>query len=462
MAVTFKDCPDQTAKERITLLVVSVVQFLGPFMASAVGVALPAIGRAFNAGAAQLGRVEVDYLLAFALILIPAGRFSDIYGRKKVFTTGLGIFSFATVMLCFAWSIESFIAMRFVQGAGSAMITGTSMAILTSVFPACRRGYAMGIVVGCLYIALSAGPALGGVMVTHLGWQSLFYGVLPFCAVAMILILRGLKDEWADAAGETFDWKGAAVYVVALSMIVYGLTADEGKVALGIAFCGVAAMIYFVWLERKTSFPVLDVKLIFSNREFAFSNLATFINYASSFSLTFLFSLYLQYVKGFTPQIAGVLLIVQPIVQSILAPISGKLSDKYPPTNIASLGMILCAAGIGVATLVDGQSSLVLIGGMLFLLGLGFGFFSTPNLNAIMGSVKPEQYGTASGFVSTMRTMGMLSSMTFVTLMLRYNMGDAPVSVETQGAFLLSMHTVFLVFLVLSLLGVGFSFIRNR
>jgi MFS family permease len=153
---------DDAASAAVTLFVVSVVQFLTPFMLSAVGVALPAIGREFSASAVQLGLVETVYIFAFSLFLIPAGRLGDIYGRKRIFTIGILVFTAGTVLISLAFTIESFIVFRFFQGCGGAMISGTSVAILSSVFPPDNRGRAMGIIVGCVYLGLSLGPVLSG------------------------------------------------------------------------------------------------------------------------------------------------------------------------------------------------------------------------------------------------------------------------------------------------------------
>ena len=144
---TSKNPSDDAVSSAAILFVVSAVQFLTPFMLSAVGVALPAIGREFSATAVQLGLVETVYIFAFSLFLIPAGRLGDIYGRKRIFTIGIIVFTAGTVLVSLAFTIESFIGFRFIQGCGGAMISGTSVAILSSVFPAANRGRAMGIIV---------------------------------------------------------------------------------------------------------------------------------------------------------------------------------------------------------------------------------------------------------------------------------------------------------------------------
>ena len=213
------------------LFVVSAVQFLTPFMLSAVGVALPAIGREFSASAVQLGLVETVYIFAFSLFLIPAGRLGDIYGRKRIFTIGILVFTVGTVLISLAFTIESFIMFRFFQGCGGAMISGTSVAILSSVFPPDRRGQAMGIIVACVYLGLSLGPVLSGFMVTHLGWRWIFYlGVLVelFCLCLTVLKLKG---EWAEARGERFDFVGTLLYIISLFCLIYGtLNQKEGGI----------------------------------------------------------------------------------------------------------------------------------------------------------------------------------------------------------------------------------------
>jgi EmrB/QacA subfamily drug resistance transporter len=454
---------DYTASGPVILFVVSAVQFLTPFMLSAVGVALPTIGREFSASAVQLGLIETVYILAFSLFLLPAGRMGDIYGRKRIFTIGILVFTMGTAMVSLAFTMKSFILFRFLQGSGGAMITGTSIAILSSVFPPEKRGRAMGIIVGCVYLGLSLGPVLSGFMVTHLGWRWIFYfGVLIelFC---LTLTLSKLKGEWADARGERFDMIGTVLYCVSLFCLIYGtLNQKDGGVYHLLMAAGITGLIIFLLFEYRSSSPILDVNLILHNRVFALSNLATLINYAASFGISFFFSLYLQVIRGFSPQAAGMILVIQPVVQTILSPVFGRLSDTISPPGLATAGMALCAAGLGVASQVHADTPIPVIMGMLALMGLGFSLFSSPNTTTIMGSVSPRQYGIASSFLATMRTLGMLSCMTLITLIFRYYLGEQPVSDQTRNAFLHSMHVSLMIFCGLCIIGVFFSMGRLK
>ena len=461
--VASKTQADEAVSEGVILFVVSAVQFLTPFMLSAVGVALPAIGREFSASAVQLGLVETVYILAFSLFLIPAGRLGDIYGRKKIFTIGIVVFTGGTVLISFAFTIQSFIVFRFFQGCGGAMISGTSVAILSSVFPPAIRGRAMGIIVGCVYLGLSLGPVLSGFMVTHLGWRWIFYlGVLIEVSCLFLTVLK-LKGEWAEARGERFDLVGTLLYMVSLFCLIFGtLHQKEGGIYPVLIAAGAMGFLIFIAFEYRCSSPILDVGLVIRNRVFAFSNLATLINYAASFGIAFFFSLYLQVVRGYSPQGAGWILIVQPVFQSVLSPFFGRLADRVSPAGLATAGMALCSLSLALVSQVHAGTPVAVIMGMLALMGVGFSLFSSPNTTVVMGSVPAKSFGIASSFLATMRTVGMLCSMTIITLVFKHLMGDQPVNAETQSSFLASMHLCMMIFCFLCVAGVFCSMVRLK
>ncbi|QTA80493.1 Major facilitator superfamily protein [Desulfonema limicola] len=453
----------QSASPGITLFVVSVVQFITPFMFSAVGIALPTIGLEFQASAVQLGLIEMVYILAFALFLLPLGRFADIHGRRLIFITGTGLISIATLALGLTKSIESFIIIRFFQGASAAMITTTSFAILTSVFPPEKRGRAIGIIVSCVYTGLSIGPSIAGIITTHFGWHWIFLGAVPFEFAALILTLVKLKGEWAEARGERFDWTGSLIYMVSLAAIVIGsILLNKNIAGKWYLIAGICSMILFMIFEYNTPSPILDVRLLMDNRFFTYSNIATWLNYAASFGVTFFFSIFLQSVKGFSAQTAGFILIIQPVIMAVTAPFSGRLADSYPPERIATIGMAVCAVGLSFGAAMNVQTSLTEICIVLVLLGFGFGLFSTPNMTAIMGSVQPRHYGVASSMVATMRSAGMLTSMTIITIIISLFMGNDSITQDNQILFISSMHTALITFSIMSFAGIAFSLGRLR
>ncbi|MBF0233613.1 MAG: MFS transporter [Desulfamplus sp.] len=446
-----------------TLWVIAAVQFLTPFMFSAVGVALPAIGREFSAGAVHLGLIEMVYILGVALFLLPMGRFADIHGRKKVFLTGNALMIFATIALSLAPSIEFLITLRLIQGICAAMITSTSFAMLTSIFPKEKRGRAMGVVVSSVYLGISAGPTLAGLMVQYLNWRWIFYSAVPIEIATFLFALTRLKGDWADAQGELFDWLGSFIYMAALASVIVGIVEiNQFKYAKWFAVGGVAGMALFLIYETQASSPLLPLKKILANRFFLFSNLATWLNYAASFGTTFFLSLYLQVIRGVSPKNAGFILVFQPLIQAVCAPLAGRMSDKYQPAPIATAGMALCTIGLALATTLTATTHFISVYAILALMGLGFGFFSTSNSTAIMGSIDPRDYGMASSMIATMRTTGMLTSMTLITVLLSYYLGNQPVTPSTAKAFLSTMHTAMILFSVMGLFAMFFSIGRIR
>ncbi|MFA5515970.1 MAG: MFS transporter [Desulfuromonadales bacterium] len=446
-----------------TLLVVCTAHFLMPFMMSAVGIALPSIGREFAASARQLGLVETTYVLSASIFLLAMGRLGDIHGRRRVFQTGLAVFTLAAGLLSLAWSIESIIALRFLQGMGGSMVMATTLAIVVSVFPPNERGKALGISVASVYAGISCGPFVGGALIAVFGWRSIFYLCVPLGTAVFCISRAQLRGEWAEAKGEPFDWRGSLIYAVAILLLIAGASnLDQGIWAWLLAAGGLGGIALFLAVEARTAHPVLNIALLRHNRIFALSNLAALLNYAATFGVTFFLSLYLQYVKGMSPQAAGGVLIVQPIAQTLLSPFCGRLADRFPAARVATAGMSLCAIALGFAATLTAATPIGFILFMLIGLGIGFALFSSPNTSVIMGSVAPRYLGVASGLNSSMRTLGMLTSMTIVTVIFSMLMGGHAVTAQTQPAFLHSMRIALFAFCGLCVLGIFCSLGRLR
>ncbi len=453
---------DTGSLKRSVLLVSTFAAFITPFMGSAINLALPAIGKDLNASAVELGWIASSFLLSSAIFLLPFGRLGDIAGRKKVFTIGIIIYTVSTLLIVFSRSITSLILLRILQGFASAMIFGTSMAILTSVFEPGERGRAMGINITATYTGLSAGPVVGGFLTQTFGWRSIFAFLVPFGLVSLILIFRKIKTEWAEARGERFDWKGSATYGIALASFMYGfskLPSPSGWVFLGSGLIMGAA---FFLIEKGMNNPVFELSLFTSNRVFTFSGLAALIHYSATSATGFFISLYLQYVHGLDARSAGLIMIAQPVAMALLSPVAGRLSDKRNPGVIASAGMGLTAAGLILLCFVTEKTSHNYIIGLLLLMGVGFGLFSSPNSNAIMSSVGKKHLGVASGVVGTMRIVGQMTSMGIAMMILAVYIGKQPINPGNYPMFISGMRTGFIIFSVLCILAIFASLARNR
>ena len=448
--------------ERSALCVAAVTSFMGPFMISSVNVALPAIQAELGMDAVQLSWIAASYLLAVAVALLPAGKIADIHGRKKVFTVGLITYTLTSTAAAFAGNSAWLLLFRALQGLGAAMFITTGMAILTSIFPPHKRGRAIGVYVAAVYVGLSVGPFVGGALTQHFGWRSIFLLMLPLGVGSTAVTLVFLKGEWADDRNQQLDVVGCLIYAAAILALVYGASILPSLPGCSLACAGLIGLALFFQQQRRTVHPVFEVSLFVENRTFAFSSLAALLNYSATFAVTFLMSLYLQYLKGMAPQTAGLVLMAQPVVMAVFSPLAGRLSDRVEPRLLASAGMAITVAGMLVFTQLHADSGLVGIVYNLALLGLGFALFSSPNMSAIMGSVAKEHYGVASGAVATMRLMGQMTSMAIATVALTLLVGREVIGPENYDRFLLSVRVVFAVSAALCGVGVYFSMFRGR
>ena len=448
--------------KRNALLVSVLSSFLAPFIASSITVALPAIGSDLAMDAISLGWVATAYLLSAAAVLVPVGRASDIYGRKRTFILGMALTIVSSAFAAFSASGTWLIVFRVIQGFGSSMIFGTGITIVASVYPVNERGRALGIVLTSVYIGLSAGPFLGGVLTSAFGWRSLFIINVIIGTAVVIVTLAKIKEEWAEARGERFDILGSVLYTSAFTAAMYGLTNLPSLNGFLLVAGGCAGLAVFCLWERKVDHPVLDIRLFLNNRVFLFSNLATLINYSATFAVTFLMSLYLQYIKKLSPEAAGLILICQPSVQAILSTYAGRLSDRVEPRVVSSAGMAsLTVALIIFAFLHQGTSLYVIIGNLLFL-GFGYALFVSPNTNAVMSSVDKKFYGVASGTMATMRVVGQTLSMGIVMFVFMVLIGKIQITAPYYGQFLRSTRVIFFIFAFLSVLGIFASLARGR
>ena len=456
------ELPEEKTFKKAVLLVSTFAAFLVPFLTSALNLALPSIGKELHANAISLGWVISSFLLSSAIFLLPFGRLGDIIGRKKIFTSGILLFTLSTFMIIFSGSITTLIILRVFQGISSALIFGTSMAILTSVFQPGERGKAIGINITATYLGLSLGPVIGGLLTHYFGWRSIFAFLVPFGVVSLILIQRKIKTEWAEAIGEKFDWRGSVIYGLALASFMYGfsrLPSSTGWICIVIA---VLMAVLFLLFENKINNPVFDIRLIMKNRVFAFSAVAALINYSATSAIGFFISLYLQYLKGLDARTAGLIMISQPIAMTLLSPLAGKLSDKKNPGAIASVGMGITASGLILLCFVTSETSDYIIVLLLLLMGIGFGLFSSPNSNAIMSSVEKRHLGVASGVVGTMRMVGQMMSMGIAMMLISLYIGKLTINPATYPGLISAMRTGFIIFSILSVFGIFASLARHE
>ena len=444
---------NMSREERRTLhgVVISVIagQLLAPFMHSGVAVMLPSIARELHASGAQLGLVGTVYCLALAIFHLVMGRAGDQWGRKRVCLCGMLLLTSAVTATVFCPGIETVIGLRFLQGMGTATVNTCALTMMVACSPPNLRGRIFGLTMTSVYLGLAVGPVVGGYMDTTFGWRSLFGvlgGVGAFSCIVMSVFVR---REWKEKPEAPYDWTGLCLFAGGMTAFVMGTV---GPVPPAVApFCAGAGLLGIVLFgmhqTRLTSTePLLDVKHLLHNRVFVLSNIASLAMFSSLFAITFFFSLYLQYVKGYSARDAGFVLFAEPLAQLAFTAIAGVMADKHGAERIALIGAGVGAVSLGLGTFLDAGSALWQLYLILCLNGLSIALFSAPNTVVIMGSVAPQHMSQASGLVGTVRTMGMLCSMMIATGLVRWHIGDAPISSGNIPDLLAAMHQAFFMF----------------
>ena len=417
----------------VIILAVSVIaSFITAFMGSAINVALPAIAKEFDTTAVMLSWIATAYVLTGVSSLIPIGKLSDIYGRAKYLRIGILVFAVSCLTSGFANSAVMLLIFRAFQGIGLSFIFINSFSIIVSVYPANKRGHVLGIVISSVYVGLSIGPFLGGIITQHFGWRYIFYFSFVLCVILYFMMEFFITEEWRVSEGEKFDFKGAAIFTFAITSLMLGFSFVPRAAGFVLIISGLGMFYYYKVVSEKIEIPVLKLDIFKQNRRFTFSNIAALINYSATSAISFLLSLYLQHIKAMTPQEAGTILIAQPLFMAIFSPLAGKISDRIEPQYVSSIGMLLISICLGLLCFVGNETTLFYIVINLSVLGVGFALFSSPNSNAIMSSVEKNNYGTASTILSLMRMIGQMMSMAIVIVIFSVIIGKAEIKPENH------------------------------
>lgn len=452
-----------TEEQNNTLLVVILTSYMSTFNASALNLSIPNIGAEFNASAQLVGWIVTLFTLLNVALSLPFGKLSDITDKVRIFRAGVLIFSAGIFVCAFSQDIWMMLASRAVQGIGAAMIFATNMAILIDAFSPQERGRVLGISVSFTYIGLSTGPVLGGIINNYLGWRYIMIlaGVLALFVIYVMYKKLHTKNN-AKANFKDFDAKGSALYTLAMMLVLYGFAiVGSGMSCWIIIAVGIVLAVAFVKCELNAKDPMLKV-VIFKNKGFTYSALAAFMNYAATMSVSYFMSIYLQVVKGYPSQIAGFVLITAPVIQAIFSPVAGRLSDKHSPYKLSSAGMGACAISLLLLCTMNEDTPIAMIIPMLAVMGVGFALFSTPNTNAMMSAVAPEDRGVASSIVATMRNAGASAAMAILTVVVGMKMGslgmyEAPIELIVQ-----TMHLSFMIFSGVCFAGIFLSLKRGK
>ena len=448
--------------QRIILLMILLNAFAVPLMLSSANVALPTIASSLSLTAVAMTWVPMAFLMASTMFVLIFGRLADSVGRKRIFLLGTVAVIITSIIAAASVNTAMLLTARFLQGVSAATLHATQMAIISSEFPAAQRGKYIGLVTASIYVGLSAGPLLGGLVIDHVGWRASFLMHVPLAIGVLVMGVFFVRDEWRSEVYVPFDMRGAVSWVISIGLFCVGVSRLPGPDSYLLLISSAVSFTLFLRHVRHTEHPLWDVNLFFQNRTFTLSSASSLMMYSATYANVVLLSLYLQSIKGMSASSAGMIMMIQPVVMAIFSPVMGRLSDRLEPRWLASAGMAITACGLFVLATLHPDSSISRVVIALLLTGGGFALFSSPNVNAIMGSVQPKHYGSASGAVATTRLLGQLNSMVLVTLVISLIMGSTVINNDSIPQLARAIDLCFLIAGLVCLPGIAFSLARGR
>lgn len=446
-------------EQRTVLLASCIGIFTMSLMGTMITLALSDIGSDFDISTHNLAWITTIYFLSSVIFILPWARASDLIGKKKVFMLGLVITIIGAALASISTDFTSLLLFRAVMGAGGAAISCTSVALISEVYPRHKRGGALGINTAVVYVGSSIGPPLGGFLTDTLGWHSTFYVIVPICLISLVTIFT-FKGDFTAAKGESFDYKGSVVYGIAMVLAMFGVLNIPSWYSFICIAAGALLLLGFYIMQKREQYPILNVK-VFSNPRYTRSVTVALLSYGSAYAVSFFAALYLKDVNGWSASKAGMILLIQPAIQAVFTPITGKLSDKLDGRILPTIGMFVTTLGLAVIMLFPTSVDTTMVILSLVLLGVGYALFSAPNTNAVMSSVSEKLYSEASGTLSTMRQAGMLVSMGIAAACISIFTGDMKIS-DDIPAFMDAMRTAFVICVAMGIAGTLLSWFRGK
>jgi len=448
------------ASKRLVQVIAALGSAIAPFMVASLLVATPVIGEEFSTDVALLGWVTTSFFLVAGALLVPIGRIADIRGSKRVFAAGMGFYFVAALVCMVAPGIQVLIAGRILTGIGAAMVFGTSIALLSLVFPEEERGAALGINIAAMFAGFGAGLLAGGAVTYYASWRGIFVIVALIAAINLVLILSKVRGECELARTTDYDPVGMILFISGVLLFIYGLSVISTLQGLVILILGSGALgAFFLW-ERSYPNPLIPPGL-FSSCNFSRALCTNIVFQASGFGIALILSLFLQYIYGMDALTTGIVLFISQLLLIVVSPYSGRLSDRYPPHRVAAAGCLVNGIAMLLLVTVGQDTSLSLIVLSLALNGLAFALFMPSVVKWALHGVPKEQYGILSGGTETARLVGISLSNAVIIITFSLIMGDTPVSSENIPLFLSAARWAIVIYVVLAFFAMALA-IRGR
>lgn len=452
----------KAGEQRALLIATCLGSIIGPLLSTMMNLALVHIGAEFSVGSRSLALINTVFFLASVVFIVPMARYASIKGMKRIFTAGTALICVGALFAAFSPTFLFLLLMRFVLGVGSAAVVVTSVTMVAEVYPLERRGWAIGFNTMFAYLGLALGPVIGGTIADLAGWRVLFAVAAPFAVAALVLLVR-FPGEVMPAAGEPMDWRGSALWGLAILVTMLGvieITQSYGPLMLvvGLVLLSVAVLVL-----SRTPAPVLDVRL-FRRTVFRRSCGATFMNYSATYAVSFFMALYIESIGGLSASAAGFLMLIQPGVQVLLTSRFGALFDRIADKRLLpTLGMALMCVGLAGFEFLGTDFQLWQVVTIMLILGLATAMFAAPNTTTILSSVPPHFRGEAAGSLAVVRQAGIMTSMGLAMACIAVIMGSADnLSPATYGVFADVIHLAFAICLGMCAVGTVLSWARGN
>ena len=408
LGTRLREAPQGPASRWWVLTAVECGNFVVYMDGFIVTLALPAMARQFGVGIHEVKWVLVAYLAALTMTLLLAGRLADRWGRKSVTVFGMALLTLGAALCAVAPTLSTLIVFRILQGLGGALVLANVMAEITAVFPPEERRRAMAINASVLAMGQITGLVLGGFLIDSLGWRSIFLVILAIGGLGLVLDLAVLQNR-ITGSGRPMDRRGAAlsVLIVGIPFLLIEHLSRDLKSPVGLAFllAGLILLALFVMVERRSTWPLLDLRL-FRSRAFTCGSIAAAFYFVVATFGYFLMPLYAQVVLGLSPFTAGLLVVPLSLALTIASQVVGQMAGRFSARIISTAGLLCTSAGVLGMSLLGPRTSYLCVVGLLILAGGGGGLFHPPNNSSVLGAVPPEDLGSANGFFTTSRNFG--------------------------------------------------------
>lgn len=453
ISATYQEDKEIQKKRWMILIVLNIFTFMSTLDGSIVNIALPELSKQLKLPMAQIEWVTTGYLMAICAAILFFGKLGDIVGKIRIFKIGTIVFVIGSMLCGFSLSLPALLASRVIQAIGASMTMANSQGIVTDIFPANERGKALGFIGTFVSLGSIAGPSLGGIMVSTLGWEYIFWVNIPIGVIAILLGWKVLPKDLTRTKS-TIDVPGSLLFAIFIISLFAGLLLGQqlgygDSLIVTSIIAAIVSFTAFLWTELRRKEPLLQLSL-FKNPLFSLSILCGFLVFTANFCFNIIAPFYAQNMLNLSPFEAGFLLMLLPICMVVVAPISGALSDKIGSEFLTFAGLVVMViAQFGLAELYEG-SSVVLVGVWIAMLGIGSGLFQSPNNSLVMSKIPRTQLGSAGSVNSLVRNVGMVVGITIATTIL-FHVMSSEAGYRVTGLvpgrpelFISGMHVVFM------------------